>query len=111
KGEIDTLTGGDGRDRFWLGTSTALFYDDDNSSSSGNSDYALITDFETRQDKIQLRGEAEDYILKTSPISVGSSTKDIGIYFDKSSSQPDELIAIVQDVSSLNLSSSYFVFV
>ncbi|MBG1265662.1 DVUA0089 family protein [Nostoc sp. WHI] len=49
-GELDTLTGGAGSDTFVLGTSTEVFYDD-----LGNSDFALITDFNINEDVIELR--------------------------------------------------------
>lgn len=41
---IDTLTGGAGNDRFILGNSTAIFYDDGDITADGIADYALITD-------------------------------------------------------------------
>ncbi|MCC3527801.1 MAG: hypothetical protein JGK21_05345, partial [Microcoleus sp. PH2017_22_RUC_O_B] len=55
-GEIDTLTGGVGRDRFVLGTSGAAFYSDGNLSTSGVNDYSLIADFNSLEDTIQLSG-------------------------------------------------------
>ena len=48
-GEVDTLTGGEGSDRFVLGQGNQVFYSD-----RGNSDFALITDFNPSQDVIQL---------------------------------------------------------
>lgn len=49
-GEIDTLTGGTGADRFVLGDTKKVYY-----SGQGKDDYALITDFDHRQDLIQLK--------------------------------------------------------
>ncbi|MGK7892735.1 MAG: calcium-binding protein [Xenococcus sp. (in: cyanobacteria)] len=57
-GEIDRLTGNQGRDRFVLGDRQEVFYNDDNPNSSGVQDYALITDFQTNVDTIQLKGSA-----------------------------------------------------
>ncbi|MFK0734592.1 MAG: DVUA0089 family protein [Gloeotrichia echinulata GP01] len=47
--DVDTLTGGANSDTFVLGTNTQLFYD-----NGGNSDYALITDFNINKDVIEL---------------------------------------------------------
>lgn len=48
-GELDTLNGGAGSDRFVLGQGAEVFYD-----NSGNSEFALISDFNLSQDVIQL---------------------------------------------------------
>jgi Ca2+-binding RTX toxin-like protein len=45
KGEIDTLTGGTGKDVFVLGSGSTVYYDDSDVATSGTADYALITDF------------------------------------------------------------------
>jgi Ca2+-binding RTX toxin-like protein len=101
---IDTLTGEEGADRFVLGGdpgpepgSTAppvIHYD-----SAGNSDYAVITDFDSSQDVIQLGGSKNDYRLGSSLSGLPTGT---AIYLQ------DELIAIVQGSSDLSLSASYF---
>ena len=114
-GEIDTLTGGTGADDFSLGQalsgkyySAYLYYDDNNNKTAGTNDYALITDFNSSEDKINLLGKASDYLLQTTGIASGT-----GIYVDKPGSEPNELIAIVRQAtpSSLNLSASYFNYV
>ena len=69
----------------------------------------MITDFNSSEDKIDLLGKASDYLLQaTSGIASGT-----GIYVDKPGSEPNELIAIVQQAtpSSLNLSATYFNYV
>lgn len=108
---IDTLAGGTGNDRFVLGSST-VFYNDGNSSSSGLGDYALITDFNSSQDRIQLKGTASQYLLGTSPISGVAGT---AIYLDTNLNglfnSTDELVAIVQGSSGISLTASYFVYV
>jgi hypothetical protein len=48
-GEVDILTGGGGRDRFVLGDSNGAYY-----VGQGNNDYATITDFNFRQDSLDL---------------------------------------------------------
>ena len=48
-GEVDILTGGGGRDRFVLGDSSGAYY-----VGQGNNDYAMITDFNLRQDLLDL---------------------------------------------------------
>jgi len=117
-GEIDTLTGGEGIDRFILGEKTFsryssianVFYDDNDTTTTGTTDYALIQDFDFSQDVIQLLGTADDYILGSTS---GSLPAGIGIYVDKPNTEPDELIAILQEVSpsSLSLSNPYFSYV
>lgn len=117
-GEIDTLTGGVGADKFLLGAVEGtrsgwqpyLYYDDGNSQSAGTNDYAVITDFDSSQDSIKLLGSAKDYILLNSTGSLPAGTC---IYFDKPGSEPDELIGIIKGVSSssLNLNASYFDYV
>ncbi len=109
KGELDTLIGGLGSDRFVLGDATkGAYYNDGNASNSGTSDFALIADFSTTQDFIQLAGVAANYIL--SP-SLGNTD----IFRDNDGtpgfSANDELIARVAGVTGLNLSASYFVYV
>lgn len=49
-GETDTLAGGSGADRFVLGDAKKVYY-----TGQGNDDYALITDFNSIQDLIQLK--------------------------------------------------------
>jgi Ca2+-binding RTX toxin-like protein len=111
-GSIDTLTGGSGYDRFVLSSATTVFYNDGNNSNAGLSDYALITDFNSSQDKIQLEGSASKYFLGTSPISGVTGT---AIYLDTNLNglfnSTDELVGIVKGSSGLTLGSSYFVYV
>ncbi|GAB4173419.1 MAG: hypothetical protein Fur006_02720 [Coleofasciculaceae cyanobacterium] len=112
-GEIDRLTGNDGGDSFILGLPGIVFYNDGNFSTNGISDYAVITDFQVAQgigDVIQLGGTVSNYVLKSSPIAVGSDAADTAIYL-KNSNSADELIGVVQDVSGLSLSSNAFSFV
>lgn len=54
RGEIDSFTGGEGRDIFVLGTGSEVFYD-----ALGNSDFALINDFDISQDVIELPANPE----------------------------------------------------
>ncbi|MGQ4646274.1 calcium-binding protein [Lyngbya aestuarii] len=117
--QIDTLTGGEGQDTFALGLATdyrnntassfpgnlnsQAYYD-----SFGNSDYALITDFNADQDTIQLVGSPDDYILGASPFG---SPNGMGIFLEQPFGQPDELIAIVRTTSDLSLDGGYFTFI
>lgn len=114
-GEIDTLTGGVGKDTFelWGGSARAggavVDY-----SGGGHSDYALITDFNLNDDTIRLttrKGggfnppETVSYSLGASPHALPIGT---GIFIDKPNGS--ELIAILQGVSpdTLSLNGSYF---
>jgi hypothetical protein len=102
--ETDTFFGGAGSDRFILANTTSIYYDDSNTSSSGSNDYAFIADFNPLEDTVQLQGAAANYLLVTS----GSGTE---LYINKPGSEPDELIAIFQGVTGLNLNSSAFEYV
>jgi len=107
-GDKDTLTGGSGRDRFFLGDATSVFYDDRNSTTSGFNDYALITDFNINDDLIRLNGKRTDYILRA--FSGGGNLPAGTAIFRQVNGEVDELIAIVQGSSSLSLNGNYFKF-
>ncbi|MDZ8189190.1 MAG: calcium-binding protein [Nostoc sp. ChiSLP02] len=101
--ESDTLTGGLGLDRFILGDSVNVFYDDNNTANPGFGDLAVITDFNSSEDLIQLKGSTQDYRLEV----VGSNTR---IFLDKLGSEPDEIIGILQGTTNLTLESGNFLF-
>jgi Ca2+-binding RTX toxin-like protein len=105
-GFIDTLTGGNGSDQYILANANAVFYNDGNNATAGLNDYALIQGFNTSQDKIQLEGAANKYVLGSSPINGINGT---GIYLDTGAN--DELIAVVAGVTNLNLTAGYFNYV
>jgi RHS repeat-associated protein len=104
-GEFDTLSGGAGKDLFILGDVARCYYNDGNNATSGMGDYALVTDFDSKQDVIQLHGSASNYRLGTSPAGLPAGTA----LFQKTIGQ-DELIGIIQGDSGLSLNSSYFSF-
>ncbi|MDZ8227241.1 MULTISPECIES: calcium-binding protein [unclassified Nostoc] len=101
-GETDSLTGGTGADTFVLGDAANIFYDDNNSTNTGFADFATITDFDSSQDKIQLKGTPQDYRLQVA----GSNTR----IFSQQPGQVNELIGIVQGKNNLRLSSDDFLF-
>lgn len=115
KNQIDTLTGGSGKDKFILGEAftfrgseiVSVYYDDLSNTTAGTTDYALITDFNSSQDVIQLGGTSANYTLGSSPSDL---SKGVGIYIDKPNTEPNELIAIVQGIepSSVSLTADYF---
>lgn len=100
----DTLTGGAGNDRFVLGgrsnsdlASTdppIVMYND-----LGDSDYALITDFNSTEDVIELGGAKASYRLEAAPGNLPTGT---ALYLG------NELIAIIQGSSNLGLNADYF---
>jgi Ca2+-binding RTX toxin-like protein len=106
-GEIDTLTGNTNSDRFVLGDASQVYYNDRNATTQGLGDYALITDLNSSEDKIQLKGSAADYQLEASPSGLPIGTA----IFLKNANDPKELIAIVQGSNNLNLTNSTFSFV
>ncbi|MEB3189470.1 MAG: Calx-beta domain-containing protein [Snowella sp.] len=104
-GEYDYLNGGSGADRFVLGTSTWIGYDDGSSTGDGGSDYADISDFNIGGgDIIQLKGTSTDYLLAVS----GADTQ---ILLNKPGSEPDEIIGIVRNNTALSLTASYFAYI
>ena len=102
-GEIDSLTGGTGSDRFILGNATKAYYDDGNTLTNGSNDYADITDFNIG-DIIQLQGTSSNYLLAV----VGADTQ---ILINKPNTEPDELIGIVRNQTGLSLTETYFSYV
>ncbi|MCC5666039.1 hypothetical protein LC653_19470 [Nostoc sp. CHAB 5784] len=109
-GEVDILTGSSGSDTFVLGDSSFLYYDDGKSWTTGESDYALITDFDFNQDFIELKGSRDFYSLDFFTSATG--TTDAALIYDPGVIATDEVIGVLQNVSlDLNLSSSAFTFV
>ncbi len=101
----DYLNGGSGADRFILGDSTWIGYDDGSSTGDGGSDYADISDFNIGGgDIIQLKGTSTDYLLAVS----GADTQ---ILLNKPGSEPDEIIGIVRYNTALSLTASYFAYI
>lgn len=103
-GEVDELTGGNGQDTFSLGDRTGAYYDDGNSVTTGEEDYALIMDFTKGSDRIQLYGSAQDYSVGTTTFNGTTST---AIYLETSGES--ELIGIVVGVTNLTASNVVFV--
>lgn len=106
-GTVDRLTGGGGNDRFILGDSRGLFYNDNFSSLSGSGDYALITDFRSG-DVVQLNAGYQ-YFLQFGFVS-GSWKTDIYADTDRNGryNSTDELIGVLQGVTGVSLSNATF---
>jgi Ca2+-binding RTX toxin-like protein len=104
-GEMDGLTGGAGADTFVLGDSSTAFY-----LGSNLGERASIFDFNLAEgDTIQLHGSASDYAFTVGSYGWGTNAADTALYYNNNGSY--DLIAVVQDVSNLNLSSSAFTYV
>ena len=91
--EQDILGGGLGSDTFVLGSSVQSYY-----IAGGDSDYALIKDFDASMDVLQLHGSADNY---------RSSQQDGDLHLYKS----EDLVAIVKNTSELNFNSTSVAFV
>ena len=99
--EIDILTAGVGKDIFqlWGGSGREgihAYYD-----GAGNSDYALITDFNPKSDIIKLTTKAgSSSAASTVSYSLSALTEKLGtyIYLNHPNAQP-ELIGILPDVA------------
>ena len=102
--EIDRFQGGAGSDKFILGDATWIAYDDRNSATEGTSDYGLILDFTSGEDVIQLQAPRTNYSLE----EIDTNTR---LFINKPTGEPDELIAIIQGVTGLNLDSDDFEYI
>jgi Ca2+-binding RTX toxin-like protein len=92
--EYDTLSGGAGWDTFVLGTSAGNYY--------RGGGYALITDYSGANDYIQIRNISLGLRREN---WAGSSALDTAIY------QGTDLIGVIQDNISIQLTNYYFKFV
>ena len=101
-GEIDYLIGGRGQDTFVLGDALEVYYDDNNTSTIGFSDLAVIKDFNLEDDVIRLHGSSDSYSLE----SIYGST---AILYNSQDEAP-ELIGVVRNVTGLDISSDSFEF-
>ena len=107
--EQDTLTGGSGEDTFVLGNEAGIFYNDGNSFSSGDADFARISDLNLVEDKIVLFGFAEQYTLDFLP---NSESLDAKLVYDSGLDSGSELIALIENISpDLEIGDSVFTFV
>ena len=89
-GERDILSGGADEDTFILGEANKSYYTD-----KGNRDFARIKDFEAGIDTVQLSGSIDDYEVKGNQIFFGEK----------------DLVAVLENVGSVDLSSDSFEFV
>jgi Ca2+-binding RTX toxin-like protein len=85
-GEIDVLDGGAGADVFWLGDTTGSYY-----LTNQSSDFAIIKDFDSGEDKIYLYGSAQNWVLNFD----GQHTT---LSYKASSNSAAELVAILEYV-------------
>jgi Bacterial Ig domain len=106
-GEVDVLVGNAGSDTFVFGDFNGTYYDDGNSATTGTSDYGLIWDFQKGTDHIQLAGGASDYLLTTNAAGLPSGTD---IWHAGQGGAQNELVAVVNGVTGLNLNNSDFVY-
>ncbi|MCP9824942.1 S8 family serine peptidase [Synechococcus sp. EJ6-Ellesmere] len=102
RGQIDTLTGGAGRDTFLLADSRGTFYTDGSRRSQGTRDYALVTDFNSNEDSLQLKSGYQ-YLSR---FSNGATEIYLG-NGDNRFNSSDELIARLQGVNLTPASGVY----
>ncbi|WP_052055950.1 FG-GAP repeat protein [Myxosarcina sp. GI1] len=108
--EQDTLTGGNSSDIFVLGNSSGVFYDDGDNSTAGDRDLAYLTDFNPQQDKVQLAGTVNEYLLDFVPSS--GDNLNAQLFYAPEAAVEGELIALIENVSAnLNLNDKAFIFV
>ena len=98
-----------GRDRFVLGDRDRLYYSDGDPLTTGEYDYALITDFNPNKDFIQLHGPVDFYSLDF--YTTSSGIVNVALTYDPGVSARRELIGVIEAVSpSLTLSAPAFNF-
>ena len=108
RSEIDKLQGGSGPSLFVLGDQYQTYYSS-GSILGGLADYALISQFKAGRDRIQLNGKSTDYVVGNSPLLF---TPGKAIYRKSTTGGLNELIGIVQGVTTLNLDDiSSFMYV
>ena len=107
-GEVDVMVSNGGADTFVFGDETTVFYDDGNTGDAGEADYGFIWDFDAATGTIQLHGSASDYYLAATTAGMPDGT---AIYLTKDGAEPDELIAIINATTGLDLNSDTFLFV
>lgn len=90
--EVDVLTGGTGTDTFVLGEASNVFYRGDG--------YARITDFDWRNDYIQVRGTSNQYSLQSGNW-FGSAALDTAIFFG------NDAIGVVQDSTNVSFARDF----
>lgn len=98
--QIDRLTGQAGADVFLVGDSRGVFYDDRAAGDVGAADYALITDFKSGEDKLQLANRRYFTSLENGGLSLYWDRNNNGS-LNTSGSSRDELIAVLQGVTGL----------
>jgi len=109
-GEVDTLTGAVGRDTFVLADENRVYYDDGEPLTTGESDYALISDFNPNEDLIQLQGTADLYSLDFFTSTEGSLNA--ALIYDPGITARGEVIGILENVAAdLSVSDPAFTFV
>jgi Ca2+-binding RTX toxin-like protein len=100
RGEIDRLTGGAEADLFELGWSGGCYYNDGSITSTGTTDYALITDFQVGVDRLQLDGAVSNYYIGASVSGVNG----FGVWYEQGAK--DELVAVVQSSTTVTVTNT-----
>ena len=106
--QMDVLTGGLGADIFVLGDARGVFYDDRSNGNLGAADYARITDFQTGIDKLQLRN-ANYFTTVTNGVTSVYWDRNANNLFDTTSNNRDELIAMLEGVTTLSSSDVLYI--
>lgn len=107
KGQVDILTGNSDRDVFVLGDSRGIFYNDGIRGDHGSSDYALIKNFKSGEDKIQSRGGTLTSVSNGNLflyIDMNRNTR-----LETTGPNRDELISVIEGVTSLT--SNDFIYI
>ena len=97
-------------DLFVLGNVNGVFYDDGDNRPVSDRNLALITEFKTSRDRMQLLGSADVYSLEFSTSETDKTNATL--VYNPEGCSPRKIIAVLKNVdSNLSLENSAFTFV
>jgi len=102
QGERDILTGGQGSDRFILGNAGTVYYNDGPANPAAVDGYALIRDFDRRQDVIQLEGFVSQY--RFAQINLATSN---GVHTGIYRAGTNDLVGVIENTQITSLGSGF----
>lgn len=109
RGEVDRLTGGPERDTFVAGDTRGAYYEDGDPLSPGDADHAVISDFDPAQDRIELAGAPESYVLDFFRPETGILNADL--IYDAGGTARGDRVAVLENVGpDLSITDPGFVF-
>jgi len=122
--QIDTLAGGGGSNTFVLHEQGRVLYNGNGGNTAQDQEFAIINNFRQNndpltgdRDTVELAGERSDYVLGNTPITRINNTNLSGqaLFLDTNANgradAQDDLVAVFNGTTGLNLNASNFQFV